>query len=618
MRILIFSKVVFLAIVAFLIQITVGCTSAQNEPSASVTPVVFVTVTSTPSPVDTPTVTVLSPTTTATSTLVTPSAIVEPTFTTASQQLISPTVAAATSLATVTILPPTTTVTSTLVTPVAIPEPTLTTALQQLISPTVTITISLESESVQTAVITPITSTASAVVVTPSIVQSPTVTTPFTMVVEPAAGISPEVQVSFIENLGKLATEVVNNFGVVGAAVITAIAGIIVAALNLIPQLRRSKEVTSSGTPIITWLSLGILLIIVLFPIFLILSNSNEAAVNPIPVSVSTPSEIQQTSADLSPSISDTFQEPSTAMPTSDFISSDTSSAQLDSQVASIATSLEQLNSHVQELENKSQTLSKSLLQYFLPAFLIYPLVIFAIVYLFGWLRKRYRAKSSNATGPRQNREGRGEENGQNWEIIQAQKEEAILQNYLTRMTNLFLSSPNITRTNPNDPRLIQARLETLTTLRALDDIRKGNVIQFLHQITLHQPGLFELVIPAGSNLTKINLNGATLVGAKLQWVSLYKANLQNSNLRMAELLEANLFEANLRFADLRRAVLRRSNLKFTNLEGADLREANLKGADLREANLKGASLKGAIYDYETRWPSSNFKPESLGLVHKY
>ena len=74
------------------------------------------------------------------------------------------------------------------------------------------------------------------------------------------------------------------------------------------------------------------------------------------------------------------------------------------------------------------------------------------------------------------------------------------------------------------------ARVRTLTVLRRLDGLRKGSVLQFLHESGL---------IDKGKRI--IDLRGAHLGGANLD-----HADLRSASLRDADLAETYLFGAHL------------------------------------------------------------------------
>ena len=99
-----------------------------------------------------------------------------------------------------------------------------------------------------------------------------------------------------------------------------------------------------------------------------------------------------------------------------------------------------------------------------------------------------------------------------------------------------------------------------------------------------------------GASLRRADLTNANLTGAKLPIAVLEYANLTNANLEGVDLTDTNLRDAiligaNLEGVDLTRVNLTRANLQFVNLKGA-----NLEGLDLTNANLGGANLEGAKF----------------------
>src|SRR2546421_7406950 len=115
------------------------------------------------------------------------------------------------------------------------------------------------------------------------------------------------------------------------------------------------------------------------------------------------------------------------------------------------------------------------------------------------------------------------------------------------------------------------ARARTLTVLRELDGIRKGYVIQFLHECHLISTRIISL---RGTDLSNVTERWAHLEGAKL-----------------------NL--ANLESAELRDSYLTNADLSGAILKGADLSKTDLSKADLTGANLAGANLYNAIVTNE-------------------
>lgn len=127
------------------------------------------------------------------------------------------------------------------------------------------------------------------------------------------------------------------------------------------------------------------------------------------------------------------------------------------------------------------------------------------------------------------------------------------------------------------------------------------------------------------------DLSGANLEGAVFDSTVLYGTNLQNASLPGVQIAGINMAVADFTGADLRGARLScdecslSSDARGVNFAGADLRRlesgrtlihgAVLDDADLRGANLTLAygipkSMRGALYDKNTRFPSS-INPEA-------
>ena len=191
-------------------------------------------------------------------------------------------------------------------------------------------------------------------------------------------------------------------------------------------------------------------------------------------------------------------------------------------------------------------------------------------------------------------------------EIALDNQREVVFQTYLDKMSELLLEK-NLRGSKEEDEVRKIAHVRTLAVLSNLDNRRKGNVLQFLHESDL-----------INKNTPIIRLLGADLRGADLSkafhiafpWVvhqdivdtvewgaaTQFGADLRGADLISTNLRGANLSRACLYDSDLRGADLRDANLHDADLIGAWLRDANLRGADLSEAQLKQIkSLKGTI-----------------------
>jgi uncharacterized protein YjbI with pentapeptide repeats len=194
-------------------------------------------------------------------------------------------------------------------------------------------------------------------------------------------------------------------------------------------------------------------------------------------------------------------------------------------------------------------------------------------------------------------------------EIAEVRQQQATLEAYYDRMTDLLLTHDLREKSEADAEELSIARARTLAVLRSLDSERKGQVVRFLYELKIIQ--LVKLHI---ADLHGANLFGANLQGANLHGANLYGANLHMANLQFAYLPMADLQEADLREVYLYQAYLYGANLQGANLQGAKLQEARLQKANLHGANLQEAILEGAEYDTETVWPI-NFNLQEAGVI---
>jgi uncharacterized protein YjbI with pentapeptide repeats len=169
------------------------------------------------------------------------------------------------------------------------------------------------------------------------------------------------------------------------------------------------------------------------------------------------------------------------------------------------------------------------------------------------------------------------QQNQTSTQIAQDQQAEASLQTYLNRMSDLLLNH-NLRTSKPGDEVSQVARELTLTTLRRLDSVRNGIILQFLQDEHL-----------IGGKNAVIDLSGAILSGAYLMNTNLSGVTLSGTTLNNTWLGSANLSGANLSHANLTSTDLGGANLKGANLSGANLASVNLYNADLSGANLNGA-----------------------------
>jgi len=214
------------------------------------------------------------------------------------------------------------------------------------------------------------------------------------------------------------------------------------------------------------------------------------------------------------------------------------------------------------------------------------------------------------------------------------QLQEATIQAYLDRMTNLLLEANLRASTDDDEVRSI-ARSRTLTVLRSLDTTRKGALLRFLYEsdlisnekkvvylkgADLNQCDLIKANLRwanlswaslKAAKLTRALLNGADLTGALLSSADLEDAKLPGATLRLAILLEAKLTNADLSSANLQDANLEGAILQLTHLGKANLRAANLSSCDLSQADLTEANLTRADLS-DSRLNGVNFTNANL------
>lgn len=233
-------------------------------------------------------------------------------------------------------------------------------------------------------------------------------------------------------------------------------------------------------------------------------------------------------------------------------------------------------------------------------------------------------------------------------QIASDQQQEAVLQNYLDRMSSLLLNN-HLHESQPGDEVRNVARAITLTALQSLNPLRKGIILRFIYEsglvsisdqiidlngvdlggvdLSQFKSSQFKfrnfkdliLIEGGGSDLGNIDLHQAILDNAVLNQANLAYANLDNSNLS-----GANLIGAILDNATMRQAIMHGVNLTGASLEGANLTNVDLGGADLTNAdltntildltNLKGVKitsqqLKQVKSLHDTTMPDGSFHP---------
>jgi Pentapeptide repeats (8 copies) len=152
-------------------------------------------------------------------------------------------------------------------------------------------------------------------------------------------------------------------------------------------------------------------------------------------------------------------------------------------------------------------------------------------------------------------------------------RRDATLQTYLDRMSDLIIHEGLLSTKRP--PAVAEvAHTLTVAALRRLDGARKGQVVLFLGDASLLNPGSRMLL---GADLTGADLRNAYLPES---WI--VASNLRGANLHGATLTGSLLESANLRDADLGEADLHKADLSDAQLQGADLTNANVGALTLR------------------------------------
>jgi uncharacterized protein YjbI with pentapeptide repeats len=179
--------------------------------------------------------------------------------------------------------------------------------------------------------------------------------------------------------------------------------------------------------------------------------------------------------------------------------------------------------------------------------------------------------------------------------------QESTLQSYFDHMTELLLVNGLRESKEGAEVRSI-ARSRTLTTLRILDPIRKGLLLQFLRESGLIDEN--HIINLKWANLSRADLQYTNLVNASLRSVNLsqalmtgvylFRANLSGANLFKASLQKAKVICANLSLAQLNETDLTQADFTETDLSIVNFYKANLSGAHFQKANLRSADFSEA------------------------
>lgn len=195
------------------------------------------------------------------------------------------------------------------------------------------------------------------------------------------------------------------------------------------------------------------------------------------------------------------------------------------------------------------------------------------------------------------------EKNNTEREIAQDRNQQALLDGYFDRMTNLILEKGVKNPDSGNEIRNI-ARTHTLSVLRNLDGKRKGQVLRFLYESGLvGQPAIIELHAAEfrETDLIMVPLsvfkdeNGRSPKGWTEELITQFVIKDYDGfphNVRKA--WSASLWQAELRDVDFSGAVFILTKFGYANLDEANFTEAILPLANFEGANLRGASLQGA------------------------
>jgi uncharacterized protein YjbI with pentapeptide repeats len=154
--------------------------------------------------------------------------------------------------------------------------------------------------------------------------------------------------------------------------------------------------------------------------------------------------------------------------------------------------------------------------------------------------------------------------------LAQDAREDATLQQYLTRMSDLMLHS-KLLRSQPGSEVRAVARTLTLATLRRLSGERKGEVVRFLSEAQLLNPSGHEIndIEPATVDLADADLRGVVLARAALRDSSLEGADLRGANFTGARLSHMDFLDTDLKGASFRNAVLLKDHFDDARLDGA-------------------------------------------------
>jgi hypothetical protein len=244
--------------------------------------------------------------------------------------------------------------------------------------------------------------------------------------------------------------------------------------------------------------------------------------------------------------------------------------------------------------------------------------------------REHEREATETARRERE-REAQAAQRERELEVENHRAQDATLQAYLDKMSELLLDKELHKKVGEYDPTRVAARARTLVALARLDRERKRSIVQFLYEgqlintdekpelgdATAFKPRLVGLsgAVLTNAPLGNLTLEYAALNGAILEKADLRDANLNNIDLGGAFLSGADLSNAKMKGASLENAHLQRKDelkLNAANVTDADLTMGNLKGAKVTKEQLaKCKLLKGATMP-DGRTLKSDTTPEGL------
>src|SRR5260221_3319723 len=221
-------------------------------------------------------------------------------------------------------------------------------------------------------------------------------------------------------------------------------------------------------------------------------------------------------------------------------------------------------------------------------------------------------------------------------------QQEATLQEYINKMSELLLDVHRpLRKSNEDDEVQKIARVRTLTVHPRFNGSRKRSLLQFLYEARLinNDESIIDLsdanlrdadlsyatlcsATMSGADLSDAVLNDAVLNDADLRGANLHGADLSDAKLCNVTMIDADLVIATMIGADLRGADLRGPDLSgpylsHANLEETDLSRASLNGADLSLAILFSANLEKADLSHANLEGARGFTPEALEKVAK-